>query len=101
MNNKLLIYGAYGYTGRLIVEECLKLGIKPIIAGRSPEKAMTYANKHGLEYDVFEVSEKEKLEKWLRRGDTVIHCGGPFIHTARDMVETLRHGVWIYHCFRM
>ncbi|WP_370087699.1 trans-acting enoyl reductase family protein [Ekhidna sp.] len=87
MNSKLLIYGAYGYTGRLIVEECLKQGIKPIIAGRSPEKAMTYANKMELEYDVFEVSETEKLEKWLRRGDTVIHCAGPFIHTAKQMVE--------------
>lgn len=85
--NNLLIYGAYGYTGRLIVEECLKQGIKPIIAGRSAEKAMTYANKKGLEYDVFEVTEREKLEKWLRRGDVVIHCAGPFIHTAKEMVQ--------------
>ncbi|MEQ9468417.1 MAG: saccharopine dehydrogenase NADP-binding domain-containing protein [Ekhidna sp.] len=85
--NNLLIYGAYGYTGRLIVEECLKQGIKPIIAGRSPEKAMTFANKKGLEYDVFEVTEREKLEKWLKRGDVVIHCAGPFIHTAKEMVQ--------------
>ncbi|WP_436515767.1 saccharopine dehydrogenase family protein [Ekhidna sp. To15] len=85
--NNLLIYGAYGYTGRLIVNECLKVGIKPIIAGRSAEKAMKFANKHDLEYDVFEVSEKEKLENWLKRGDVVIHCGGPFIHTAKEMVE--------------
>lgn len=85
--NNLLIYGAYGYTGRLIVDECLKHGIKPIIAGRSAGKAMKFANKHGLEYDVFEVSEKEKLESWLQRGDLVIHCGGPFIHTAKEMVE--------------
>jgi len=85
--NNLLIYGAYGYTGRLIVDECLKHGIKPIIAGRSPEKAMTYANKHGLEYDVFEVDEREKLENWLKRGSVVIHCGGPFVHTAKSMVQ--------------
>ena len=85
--NNLLLYGAYGYTGRLIVDECLKHGIKPVIAGRNPEKAMTFANKHGLEYDVFEISEKEKLENWLKRGSVVIHCGGPFIHTAREMVE--------------
>ncbi|MEP1032025.1 saccharopine dehydrogenase NADP-binding domain-containing protein [Ekhidna sp.] len=85
--NNLLIYGAYGYTGRLIVDECLKQGIKPIIAGRTPEKAMAFANKHGLEYDVFEVSEKNKLENWLKRGDVVIHCGGPFIYTAKEMLE--------------
>ncbi len=85
--NTLLIYGAYGYTGRLIVAECLKNGIKPIIAGRNPEKAKSFAEKHNLEYDVFEVSEREKLEGWLKKGDLVIHCGGPFIHTAKDMVE--------------
>lgn len=85
--NNLLIYGAYGYTGRLIVKECLKHGIKPIIAGRNPEKAMTFANKHGLEYDVFELDEREKLENWLKRGEVVIHCGGPFIHTAKSMVQ--------------
>lgn len=85
--NNLLIYGAYGYTGRLIVAQCLKEGIKPIIAGRSADKAMKFANKHGLQYDVFEVSEKEKLENWLRRGVVVIHCGGPFIYTAKEMVE--------------
>ena len=85
--NNLLIYGAYGYTGRLIVEECLKHGIKPVIAGRNPEKMMAFANKHGLAYDVFEVSEKQKLEKWLGRGDIVIHCAGPFVYTAQEMVE--------------
>ncbi len=85
--NNLLIYGAYGYTGRLIVDKCLEHGIKPIIAGRDAEKAMTYANKHGLEYDVFEVNEREKLEKWLQRGEVVIHCGGPFVYTAKEMVQ--------------
>ncbi|MEM9681312.1 MAG: saccharopine dehydrogenase NADP-binding domain-containing protein [Bacteroidota bacterium] len=85
--NNLLIYGAYGYTGRLIVEQCLKLGIKPIIAGRDPEKTMTYATKLGLAYDVFEVSQREKLEKWLLQGNVVIHCAGPFVHTAKEMVQ--------------
>ncbi len=85
--NNLLIYGAYGYTGRLIVSECLKHGINPLIAGRNAEKTKDFADKHDLEYDVLEVSEKDKLESWLKKGDLVIHCGGPFIHTAKDMVD--------------
>ena len=85
--NKLLIYGAYGYTGRLIVDECLRKNIKPILAGRDPMKMATYAEKKGLEFDVFEVNEKDKLESWLKKGSLVIHCGGPFIHTAREMIE--------------
>ena len=37
MTQLLLIYGANGYTGRLIVEEAYRRGLRPIIAGRSAE----------------------------------------------------------------
>lgn len=31
---KFLIYGSYGYTGNLIVEESVRRGFKPLLAGR-------------------------------------------------------------------
>lgn len=37
MNNSQhgwMIYGAYGYTGRLIVEHALSRGHQPLLAGR-------------------------------------------------------------------
>ena len=34
-NSTWMIYGAYGYTGRLIVEESVRRGYKPILAGRN------------------------------------------------------------------
>lgn len=40
MANKLMIYGAYGYTGKLIVHEALCCRLKPIIAGRSQAKSL-------------------------------------------------------------
>lgn len=85
--NKLLIYGAYGYTGRLIVDQCLQVGITPMIAGRNFEKTKSFAELKGLEYAVFEVSNTSALEEWLEKGDVLIHCGGPFIHTAKEMLE--------------
>ena len=33
--NKLMIYGAGGYSAQLIIEELLKKGIRPILAGRN------------------------------------------------------------------
>lgn len=85
--NKVLIYGAYGYTGRLIIEECINQGIRPLIAGRNREKLKAVAEIHGLEFEAFEVAETKQLEAWLNLGTVVIHCGGPFIHTAKQMVE--------------
>lgn len=83
----LLVYGSYGYTGRLIVDEAISKGMKPIVAGRNEEKVKSQAEKHGLEWMAFGMDEADKLREFLNRGDVVIHCGGPFIHTARTMVE--------------
>lgn len=85
--NKVLIYGAYGYTGRLITEEFINQGISPFIAGRNREKLEAFADIHGLEFETIKINEKEKLEAWLDKGNLVIHCAGPFIHTAKLMVE--------------
>lgn len=85
--SKIHIYGAYGYTGRLIVDECLKYGVEPVIAGRNEEKLKAYADSKGLGYTVFDVSEKDKIEAWLKEATVLIHCGGPFIHTAQQMIE--------------
>lgn len=85
--DKVCIYGAYGYTGRLIVDEFISKGIKPTIAGRNEEKLTAYANKKGLEFQTLEVDQREKVLGWLKDADVLIHCGGPFIHTAEKMVE--------------
>lgn len=30
-NKEIIVYGAYGYTGELIVRKCQELGIKPLL----------------------------------------------------------------------
>lgn len=85
--DNVLIYGANGYTGRLIVAECLKHGIKPSIAGRNKQQIFELAQAHNLPWAVFNLKENNELTEWLKTGSIVIHCGGPFIHTAKTMVE--------------
>ena len=83
----ILIYGSYGYTGRLIVDQCIKKGFHPVLAGRNEVKLKAQAEAHDLEWMVFEISEKELLIDFLAKGDIIIHCGGPFIHTAKQVIE--------------
>ena len=52
-DKKRMIYGANGYTGRLVVEEAIKKGLKPILAGRS-ESVKELADEKGLDSQVFE-----------------------------------------------
>ena len=34
---KWLLYGANGYTGRLVAEEAVRRGLQPILAGRNAD----------------------------------------------------------------
>lgn len=88
-----LLYGANGYTGELILEEALRKGLRPLLAGRNAEKIRLLAEKYGLEWTAFSLDETEKLDAALRKTGLVVHAAGPFERTARPMVEAcLRTG---------
>jgi short subunit dehydrogenase-like uncharacterized protein len=78
----LLIYGSTGYTGRLIVAEALRRGLRPVLAGRSREKLVAQAGETGLDHRVFDVAAPD-----LNGVRVLLHCAGPFIHTAAPMVD--------------
>lgn len=85
--DKLLIYGAYGYTGKLIVEECIKKNIYPVIAGRRENKLAELAARYNLEYRVITLDDPSALAYAISDMAVVLHAAGPFIHTAPPMVQ--------------
>ncbi|MEO0554003.1 MAG: saccharopine dehydrogenase NADP-binding domain-containing protein [Bacteroidota bacterium] len=87
MSNGVLVYGAYGYTGRLIVDKLLESGIRPLLSGRNEAKLDEMGKALGLHFDKIDLSEQSALEKLLNQVDLVVHCAGPFIHTAVPMVK--------------
>jgi short subunit dehydrogenase-like uncharacterized protein len=95
--SNFLIYGSYGYTGQLIVDEALKNGLRPILAGRNEKLLRTQAQIYNLECRAFALNETEKLDSALLEVDAVLHCAGPFVHTYGQMAEaclrTQRHYV--------
>src|SRR5512146_1731501 len=95
--SNFLIYGSYGYTGQLIVDQALKRGLRPLLAGRNEKKLRAQAEKYNLQYRAFSLDETSKLDAALLEVDAVLHCAGPFVHTYRQMAEaclrTRRHYV--------
>jgi short subunit dehydrogenase-like uncharacterized protein len=92
-NKDIIIYGAYGYTGELIVRRCQQLGIKPLLSGRNEEKLKPVAEKYNLDYKVASL-EARNLDGLLKGAKVVIHAAGPFIYTSKPMVEAcIRNGV--------
>ncbi|MEI1682012.1 saccharopine dehydrogenase NADP-binding domain-containing protein [Acinetobacter baumannii] len=84
MANKLMIYGAYGYTGELMVHEAIRRGLKPVIAGRSQAKLSPLTQQYQLESRAFDTS---NIGDNLHDIDVILNCAGPFVSTAPNFVE--------------
>jgi short subunit dehydrogenase-like uncharacterized protein len=84
MSKKWMIYGAYGYTGELMVREATRRGLQPVIAGRSEARLLPLANELQLEHRAFDLSQAH-----AGLGDiaVVLNCAGPFSATAKALVE--------------
>jgi short subunit dehydrogenase-like uncharacterized protein len=79
-----IIYGAYGYTGELVVREAIAQQRKPVLAGRNEAKTRAVAEKYGLPYKVFNVND---ASDHLQDIDILINCAGPFEQTAEPIMD--------------
>jgi short subunit dehydrogenase-like uncharacterized protein len=91
-NDRVLIYGAYGYSGDLITRSAVARGWSPIVAGRNAARVESLAAELGVEGRSFDLS---AAAEHLEGIDVVLHCAGPFSATAAPMmaacIETGTH----------
>jgi len=94
LSTPLLVYGAYGYTGQLVVREALAAGLRPVLSGRDPRALAAEAERSGLPHRAASLDDGAALDAAIGDARVVLHCAGPFVHTARPMVDAcLRRGV--------
>src|SRR5262245_3033992 len=90
----LLIYGATGYTGRLIVEAALARGRHPILAGRDAARVERVAATYGLDYRATPLDDDAGLDRCVSDVAAVLLAAGPFSATAVPMARCcLRKGI--------
>lgn len=83
----VLLYGAYGYTGRLIAQEALDRGLRPVLAGRDAARLESMGARLDCPTRVSPLSDPDRLRAILDGGAAVLHCAGPFVQTGPPMVE--------------
>jgi short subunit dehydrogenase-like uncharacterized protein len=93
---RVLVHGATGHTGRFVVDELLRRGLTPVLAGRSAERLAAVAPAHAtLERRVVSLDDPDQLRRGLADVGAVINTAGPFVDTAlplaRAAVETGAH----------
>lgn len=93
MKDKILIYGANGYSARLIIDELENRNVKPILAGRNADEIYKYSTLFKLPYKVFSLEDVKTIDENLSNIKTVLNCAGPFQFTAQPLIEAcLRTG---------
>ena len=87
LQGKLLIYGATGFTGTLIVQEAARRGLAFDIAGRSEEKLSALAGEFNVPYHVFPVGDSDGWKKGMEGKTALLNIAGPFSETAEQAME--------------
>ena len=82
-----MIYGANGYTGRLIAAEAARRGLHPVLAGRDAAAIGALAAGYGAVARAFDLSNPQTAASALSGVSLVLNCAGPFSRTAAPMLE--------------
>ena len=79
MPNQIVIFGATGYTGGLVVDALKRRGVRPVLAGRGAQRLARLAEQHGgLDYRVADVSNPASVRALVDAGDVLTTTVGPF-----------------------
>ena len=87
MTGHVLIYGATGYTGKLIARMARGQGLEPVLAGRNAEKLKTLAGPLNLSWRAFDLTDPAQVDAALGDVAVVLCIAGPFSATSRPMAD--------------
>jgi short subunit dehydrogenase-like uncharacterized protein len=83
----IVLYGASGYTGRLVVEELERRGLEYVLSGRDQAKLAAVAGERGAPVRAVPLDDERGLRELLADAEVVISCAGPFALTGHALVR--------------
>ena len=81
MAGRIVLFGATGYTGRLVAQALVDRGARPVLAGRNVDSLKRLADElgaDGLETRGADVSRPETVRALVEAGDVLVSTVGPF-----------------------
>ncbi|MFI1510679.1 saccharopine dehydrogenase family protein [Streptomyces sp. NPDC020597] len=84
---QVMVFGAYGHTGRFVVTELGERGFRPVLSGRDADRLEALAHETGWEARPASVDDPDSLDRALAGAAAVINCAGPFATTAAPVIE--------------
>jgi short subunit dehydrogenase-like uncharacterized protein len=88
-----LLYGANGYTGELIAEECARRKIDVVLAGRREDAIRPLAERLSLPHRIFPLDDGAQVAREIGDFPAVLLAAGPFSKTSAPVIDAcLRTG---------
>jgi short subunit dehydrogenase-like uncharacterized protein len=89
MAGRIVLFGATGYTGRLVAAALVARGARPVLAGRNPDSLKALADELGgaLETQSADVERPQTVRQLVERGDVLVSTVGPFTRYGAPAVE--------------
>jgi short subunit dehydrogenase-like uncharacterized protein len=84
---RFLLYGAYGYTGRLAAELAAAKKLDVVLAGRNRDALVRLGDRLSLPTRVVALNDPQQLSEALKDIACVVHMAGPFVVTCAPMVN--------------
>jgi short subunit dehydrogenase-like uncharacterized protein len=85
---RLLLYGAYGYTGRLVADLAAARNLDVVLAGRNGDALAGLGDRLSLPTRVVGLNDARQLSEALKDIACVVHMAGPFAATSAPMLST-------------
>jgi short subunit dehydrogenase-like uncharacterized protein len=84
---RIVLFGATGFTGRLVAERLAAQGASAVLAGRSEAPVRELAERLGLEWRVADALRQNSVFALLEPGDVLVSTVGPFAKWGEPAVR--------------
>jgi short subunit dehydrogenase-like uncharacterized protein len=85
---RIVVFGATGFTGRLVTAALVERGLRPVLAGRREDALTELADQHDdLETAAADASEPDSIRSLLESGDVLVTTVGPFSIHGRAALD--------------
>jgi short subunit dehydrogenase-like uncharacterized protein len=83
----IVVFGATGYTGRLVAEQLAARGASAVLAGRSEATLRPLAERLGFEWRLADALRPNSVFDLVERGDVLVSLVGPFLRWGEPAVR--------------
>ena len=102
MPRRIVLFGASGFTGRLVAKALVRANVRPVLAGRNHQSlaALGVSLGKGLDIAVADARRPESLLALVQPGDVLLSTVGPYVRYGRSVVEVAiyRHATYVDVC---